>query len=299
MNMIDCRQLSKVYYGKYALQDLSFSIAEHTITGIIGRNGAGKTTLLKILAGFFKPSSGKVAVFNENPFNSLKVSRNMIYVDDQMELPASLCLGEILEMARRFYPNWDHGLALRLTDYFSLPLRSYVRNLSKGMRNTFHMIIGLASRCPLTILDEPTTGMDAAVRKDFYRALLKEYLAYPRTILISSHLLQEIDHVLEDVLLIDQGKLRLHLPIEDVKQYAIGIAGHKDKVERLAGDRVIIHRQQIGEGQCYVVVRNDGKLRAAAKSSEVRTVPVSAEDLCMYLTKQSKGGIDDVFVRDQ
>jgi len=299
MNVIECRQLSKVYVRKQALSDLSFSIREHTITGLIGRNGAGKTTLLKLIAGFYRPTSGEVSVFSERPFNSLKVSQNMIYVDDQMALPTTMNLQEILTMTGRFYPFFDRGLADRLLDYFSIHVRAHHQDLSKGLRSTFNMILGLAARCPLTILDEPTTGMDVAVRKDFYRALLKEYLAHPRTIIISSHLLQELDHMLEDVVLIDQGKLRLHLPIDELKQYAVGIVGHPEQLEPLLAGREVFHQDLVSTSRSLVIVRNDGYIHEAAVRHGLEIVPISAEDICVYMTKQTKGRIDDVFIRSE
>ena len=184
MKVIECNNLTKTYQGRNVLRNLSFSIEENKITGLIGRNGVGKTTLLKILAGFIKKTSGEVSVFTEDPFNSLTVSANSIFVDDQMGFPPALQLKEILEVAGSFYPNWDSEFAKRLFDYFSFDPKHYHNRLSKGKTSTFNMIIGLASRCPLTIFDEPTTGMDEAVRKDFYRALLKDYIAHPRTIIL-------------------------------------------------------------------------------------------------------------------
>lgn len=297
MNVIECHQLSKRYPRKLALDKLSFTIREHTITGLIGRNGAGKTTLLKIIAGFYQPSSGDVKVFSERPFNSLKVSQNMIFVDDALTFPTTLSLQEILNMARQFYPNWNHSLATRLLDYFALPPRVYHQDLSKGLKSTFNNIIGLAARCPLTILDEPTTGMDAAVRKDFYRVLLKEYLEHPRTIILSSHLLNELEDLLEDVLLIHHGQLKLHMSIEDLRQLAIGISGSSEKVDRFTENREVYHHEYIGTSQAYAVIKKDGLSREAAESLDLDISPVSPEDICVYLTKQTKGRIDDVFNR--
>ena len=145
-----------------------------------------------------------------------------------MALPATLNLSETLDAARRFYPNWDHRLALRLFDYFSLNPRQLHKNLSKGMKSTFNMIVGLSARCALTIFDEPTVGMDAAVRKDFYRALLQDYLQHPRTIIFSSHLLKEIEDILEEVLLLREGQKRLHLPADQLREYAVGLRGEED-----------------------------------------------------------------------
>ena len=177
-----------------------------------------------------KETTGDVKVFSEHPFNNLNASANTIFIHDQMNLPTSLNLMEILDAAASFYENWDSGLAERLFDYFSLNPLQYFSGLSKGMKSTFTMILGLAARCPLTIFDEPTTGMDAAVRKDFYRALLKDYLANPRTMIISSHHLNEIEDLLEDILLMKDGKELLHLPVADLREWAIGIQGKSSVV---------------------------------------------------------------------
>lgn len=299
MNVIRCNNVIKRYSQTNALNDISFSIEENKITGLIGRNGAGKTTLLKLIAGFSKPTSGEISVFSEKPFNNLKVSQSLIFIDDNMVLPQSLNLAEILRAVSRFYPSWDDKLANGLFDYFSLNPKQRHQNLSKGMKSTFNMIIGLASRCPLTIFDEPTTGMDAAVRKDFYRALLKDYLDHPRTIVLSSHLLSEIDELLEDVLLIKNGDKRLHLSVDDLKNLAIGLSGNATLLEQWTKERDILHRKTIGSDTTYVVVENDfynSEIESIRKMG-IEISPVSAEDVCVFLTNKSKGGIDDVFTR--
>lgn len=297
MSVIECTDLTKTYIRKKVLNKFSFSIEENKITGIIGRNGAGKTTLLKIIAGFLKETSGKIKVFSEKPFNSLNVSANSIFVDDQMSFPPAVPLGELLDVAGSFYPNWDHKFAKRLFDYFTFDPKDYHNRLSKGKTSTFNMIIGLASRAPLTIFDEPTTGMDASVRKDFYRALLKDYIVFPRTILLSSHHLDEIEDLLEDVLLIKDGKNFLQMSISDLKEWAIGIKGPTEEILEWTNGKEIIFKNYMGVNTMYAVVKNDftesslNKLRADGWDIS----PVRASDLCVYLTDESKGGIDDVF----
>lgn len=289
--------VTKAYGKKKALDNLTFSLGENKITGLIGRNGAGKTTMLKIVAGFIRESSGEVRVFGENPFNNLMVSANMIMIDNDMNLPAALNLEELLEAAGDFYPNWDMKLARNLFDYFSLHPKQMHAGLSKGMKNTFNAILGLAARCPLTIFDEPTNGMDAGVRKDFYRALLKDYIAHPRTIIISSHHLSEVEDILEDILLLKDGKQFLHMPVEELREYAIVVSGKEEAVNNWLRGHEVFHKSEESFGRTYGVIRNelsDDQIAAAMKSG-LEFSTISNEDLCLYLTSQEKGGIDDVF----
>ncbi|MGI6492029.1 MAG: ATP-binding cassette domain-containing protein [Pelotomaculum sp.] len=300
MNVVDCSGLTKTFGRTTAVSNMSFTLAPNKITGLIGRNGAGKTTLLKLIAGYLLPSAGSIQVFSENPFNNIKVSANMIFVDENMVLPASMNLGEILASAGSFYANWDHKLAVGLCTYFNLHPGQYHSKLSKGMRSVFNAILGLAARCPLTIFDEPTTGMDAAVRKDFYRALLKDFMQHPRTVILSSHLLNEIDDILDDILLIKDGEKCLHLPIHELKEYAVGLQGKEETIAKMAEKAEVLYRKKLGINSMYMAVRNQfteeelqkARLRGVAIS------PVTADDLCMYLTAQHKGGIDDVFDRN-
>ncbi|OIK16516.1 ABC transporter [Bacillus sp. MUM 116] len=299
MNVIECEGLIKVYGQKNALNRITFQIAENKITGLIGRNGAGKTTLLKTIAGHLKETSGGIKVFTEKPFNNLKVSANTIFIHEEMEFPSVLCLKEILETASSFYENWDEELAYRLFDYFSFyPLQQF-NGLSKGMKSTFKMILGLAAKCPLTIFDEPTSGMDAAVRKDFYRALLKDYIAYPRTIIISSHHLNEIEDLIEDILLIKDGKELLHMPAADLKEWAVGLRGKAQMVKERIKDFGILHSQPIGQDHLYAVVKNDFSQEEITeiRANGIEVSAVESSDLCVYLTGKIGGEIDDVFVK--
>lgn len=295
MNVVECDNLMKRIYGNNVLDGITFTLHENKITGLIGRNGAGKTTLMKILAGYWRETSGTVKVFSERPFQNLIVSANAIYVDDQMTFHQSLTLGDILEEAERFYPNWDKGLAERLFDYFSFHPKSKHDALSKGRKSTFNMIIGLASKCKLTLFDEPTTGMDASVRKDFYRALLKDYLAHPRSIIISSHHLEEIEDVLEEIILIDEGKVFLYQSMDELKEYAQGISGKTDILEPLLDDAEVIYKTEVGAGNTYAVVRAKSPAIEQARRYGMAIGPVAPNDLCIYLTAKHKGGIDDVF----
>jgi ABC-2 type transport system ATP-binding protein len=298
MNVIDFKGVTKNFRNIKALNNLSFSIDGDKITGLIGRNGAGKTTLLKIIAGFIKQTSGEVTVFSEKPFNNLMVSANTIFIHEKLEPPANLNLKETLDVTASFYENWNTGLAARLFKYFSLNPKQQYSGLSMGMKSTFKMIIGIASRCKLTIFDEPTTGMDAAVRKDFYRVLLKDYIAYPRSIIISSHHLNEIEELLEDILLIKDGKELLHLPIVDLKEWAIGLQGKSALINERAKKTEVFHTKEIGIDSKYMAVKNNFSEMElqTARVEGIELSSVNVSDLCIYLTGETEGGIDDVFV---
>ncbi len=300
MKVIECSNLSKSYGQIKAINDLSFTIEENKITGLIGRNGAGKTTLLKIIAGLLHKTSGEVRVFSEEPFNNLKVSANMIFIDDNLTFPKSFTLEDILQTAGTFYANWDMALAKRLLEYFGFHPKQSHEALSKGMKSTFNMILGISSQCPLTIFDEPTTGMDVAVRKDFYRALLKDYVQNPRTIILSSHLLNELENILEDILLIEKGEKYIHLPITDLKELAIGLRGEKTAVDKVTINAEIYHQETIGKDSVFKVIKNDFSLSElqSVKNADVEVLPVAVDDICIYLTSRNRGGIDDVFNRN-
>ncbi|WP_019379044.1 ATP-binding cassette domain-containing protein [Virgibacillus halodenitrificans] len=295
MNVIECDGLNKIRGKVNALHNLSFTIKEDTITGLVGRNGAGKTTLMKVIAGMWRETSGTLRVFNKQPFNNLFVSVNSIYIDDQLRFNSSLTLSEILKEAERFYPNWDTTLALRLFSYFSFNPKDIHENLSKGKKSTFNAIIGLASHCALTMFDEPTTGMDAAVRKDFYRALLKDYLNNPRTILISSHHVDEIEDLIEDIFLIERGEVLAHLPMDEFKEYAIGLTGRTEIVSQWSSNKKVLYQKTNEMNRTFMVVKNEAFPLEQAKRLGIETSSISASDLAIYLTNQRKEGIDNVF----
>lgn len=300
MSVIKCRNLIKAYGKIKALDNLSFDIDENQITGLIGRNGAGKTTLLKMIAGYIKPSQGELQVFSQKPFDNLEVSSKTIFIDESLTFPDSFRLVEILSEVVSFYPQWNSSLANALFDYFSFNPNQPHSNLSKGSNSTFNSLIGIASRCPLTIFDEPTTGMDSAVRKDFYKVLLKDYLEHPRTILLSSHLLGELEEILEGILLINQGSKYLHLPVMELKELAVGIRGNAQALLTFVDGKELIYQEEFAKGNLYVVIKEEliQQELNQVRQHGLEVLPISTDDLCVYLTGKTRGGIDDVYNRD-
>lgn len=296
MTVITCRDVTKTYRFYNVLENLNFSIQANTLTGIIGRNGVGKTTLMKMIAGFTDVTSGEMNVFEEKPFNNLFVSSNVLMLDEELTFPEGMTVKDILVECQRFYPQWDDRFAKHLLQYFNLQPTSKLYILSKGKKSTFHAIIGLAARSPLTIFDEPTNGMDAAVRKDFYRALLKDYIAHPRTILLSSHHLEEIEDLLEDVLLIHKRSILFHGSVTELQEKFMTLMGNEDKLKDYIHSEDVISLQRTAP---YITMTVNNRLSEqeleALRENGVRTSTVSANDAYVALTQQTKGGIDDVF----
>lgn len=292
--MIRCQNVSKKIRSSTLLKDVSFEINADTIVGVVGENGAGKSTLLKLITGQWYPTAGELYVLNERPFNNLFVSMNSIYVGEEMAYPEVLTLREILQENARFYPNWAMSLANRLMQHFHFKEDMYYYELSRGKRSAFNAIIGLCSRVPLTVFDEPTTGMDVTTRKDFYKVLLKDYLNYPRTFLIATHHLEEMDSILERILLLDDGEIALDLSLDEMREYARGVRGAEVELRSWAEGKAILHEKEVGTDELFIVVKNDEKV-IQNDEGHFTFHAISPAELLVYLSSNKRGSIDNVF----
>jgi ABC-2 type transport system ATP-binding protein len=253
MIALETKNLSKKYKKKVAVNEVTISLEEHKIYGLLGRNGAGKTTLLNILAGQIISSGGSVSVFGENVFENSNAMQNICFVRVKEEAHLSYRVKEIFKMCSMFYKNWDGKYAEELADKFQLNMTEKYHKLSQGMQTVVGIIQGLASRAPITIFDEPTTGLDAAHRELFYSLLLEDYGEYPRTIILSTHLVEEVTHVIEDVIIIKEGRLVVQSSVEDLLQQGHIISGHKDKVDEFLINKKVINREIYGNKGIAVI----------------------------------------------
>src|SRR5246127_2844126 len=200
--------LTRRYHDGTALDDINMAISGGTITGLLGRNGAGKTTLLRILAGHEFPSSGSVSVLGETPAENEHVLRRMVFVREDQTYP-DFKVRHALRAASWFYPNWDTALADTLVADFGLRPNKAIKKLSRGMRSALGIVIGLAARAEVTLFDEPYAGLDAVARQGFYDRLLADYAECPRTVLLSTHLIDEAAALFENVVVLDRGRVAL------------------------------------------------------------------------------------------
>ncbi|MET0326536.1 MAG: ABC transporter ATP-binding protein, partial [Ilumatobacteraceae bacterium] len=212
---ISVRDLSVRFGGTPAVDDVTFDLAAGSIVGLLGRNGAGKSTLLSTLAAFRRPSSGQVLIDGEDPYEHRRLMSEIALVREDGDLDGSVSVRDALEIAGCLRPRWDRRTADRLLDGFRIDTGKKVCALSRGQRSAVAVSIGIATRAPLTMFDEPHLGMDAPARYAFYDELLADYIEHPRTIIVSTHLIDEMASLLEDVVIIDHGRLLAHQPTDE------------------------------------------------------------------------------------
>jgi len=296
--MIRCDELTKYFNGTRALKNCSFEITEPTLTGVIGVNGAGKTTLFKSLAGFLKPTSGMPSLFGEEAFQNITVAQNVMLIEEGMQFYPGVSLYELLDSYQQFYEDFDITLAKGLLNYFNLPGEARYERLSKGMASTFRLILALSARAAVTLLDEPTTGMDPSVRKDVYELILKDYIKAPRIILISSHYLGEMESILDHILLIDEGRVLEHGALEEFQSLFVAVKGSPEIITSLEEKLQVFEGKDFGPGIRQIVVKREEflNLHLWDEVKESLTVnSISPEDSFIYLTRRKGGGIHELY----
>ncbi len=244
--------LTRRYRDNLALADVTLKIEAPSITGLLGRNGAGKTTLLRIIAAQELPSAGRVQIFGASPLENDAALRRMVLVREDQVFP-DFKVRHALRAASWFYPNWSPQLAEALVDAFDLPTNRPIKRLSRGMRTAMGIVIGLAARAEVTLFDEPYAGLDPVARQLFYDWLLADYADHPRTVLLSTHLIDEAADLLERVVMINHGRVVLDAAADDVRGAATRVSGPATVVEAFVAGRPTWDRRRIASQESVVV----------------------------------------------
>ena len=217
--VVEVDNLSRHFGRKDALHGVTLAIQPGTVFGLVGENGAGKTTLVRHLLGLLKPQSGTVRVFGLDPVaNPPGVLARIGYLSEKRDIPLWMRVEELMRYTAGFYPGWDHAYAADLMRKFGLRPADRLRTLSNGQQARAALIAAVAYRPELLVLDEPSAGLDAVVRRDILSAIIRTVSEEGRTVLFSSHLLDEVEHVSDHIAMIHHGKLVMSGPLDDVKQ---------------------------------------------------------------------------------
>ena len=280
---ISATELTRRYRGQLALDHVTFDLEPGSITGLLGRNGAGKTTLLRILAGHEFASAGAVTVLGASPVENETILRQMVFVREDQTYP-DLKVRQAVQVASWFYPNWSHDLAGALLEEFNLPVNRKVRKLSRGMRSALGIVIGLAARAEVTLFDEPYAGLDPVSRQLFYDRLLADYAEYPRTVLLSTHLIDEAAGLFERVVVIDRGRIVLNSAADDLRGAATSVSGPAIAVAEFTTGRPVWNRRRIASQESAVVAGTLNETdRARAAALHLRLEPLTLQEVVVQV----------------
>ena len=217
--VIDVSELTRRFGAKTALDSVSVSMPRGAVYGLVGANGAGKTTLIKHILGLLRAESGSVRVFGLDPVaDPVGVLSRIGYLSEENDLPGWMRVDELIRYSRAFYPAWDDEYAEELRQSFALDPAAKIKTLSKGQKARMGLLIALAYRPDLLVLDEPSSGLDPIVRRDILGAVIRTIAHEGRTVLFSSHLLEEVEQVADHVTMIHQGRIALSAPLDEIKQ---------------------------------------------------------------------------------
>jgi ABC-2 type transport system ATP-binding protein len=217
--VIEINNLGRRFAQKQALDNITLAIPRGCVFGLIGANGAGKTTLLRHILGMHYAQTGSVRVFGYDPVaHPAEVLRRIGYMSENRELPNWMRVGDLIQYTSSFYQGWDATYAEELRRMFDLDLKARVRNLSRGQRARACLLVALAHRPELLVLDEPSSGLDPAVRRDILGAIIRTIADDGRTVLFSSHLLDEVERVADTVAIMHHGRIQLCGDLDQIKE---------------------------------------------------------------------------------
>jgi len=289
-NVIECRSLTKKFGNLRAVDKINIKIEEDKIYGLIGKNGAGKTTLLHLLTGQYLKNEGEVKVNGEEVFENYNALEKICFAKEKEHAMKDKKVKVILETAEIFYKNWDNDFMKELIKEFELDINKRYKNLSRGMKTSVSNIIGLASRSPITIFDEPSLGLDAAMRDKFYNILLRDYQENKRTIILSTHLIDEVSNLLEEVIIMDKGKILLKEDVEELTQKAHYISGNEKLLQDFIQGKNVLSKEIFGNTSIIAILN---KLTEEdineLKRLNADVSKISLQKLFIYLTKNDMG----------
>jgi len=279
--IIDVSELTRRFGATTALASVSLSLPRGAVYGLVGANGAGKTTLIRHILGLLRAESGSVRIFGLDPVaDPVGVLSRIGYLSEVNDLPDWMRTGELIRYSRAFYPAWDDAYAEELRQAFALDPAARINNLSRGQKARAGLLIALAHRPELLLLDEPSSGLDPVVRRDILEAILRTIAHEGRTVLFSSHLLEEVERVADHVTMISHGRIALSAPLDAIKEshrhVTVRLPQPWPEPPRVAG---VLRWDGGGEEWTAVYCGDSGELQAAVAAWGARVVGSRASSL--------------------
>ena len=276
---LHCEHIVKTYSGKDVLREVTLDIQPGKIYGLIGRNGAGKTTLLSILTAQNPVTRGSVTLDGEPVWENRRSLEKLCF---SRELNATAESGlaamkakEYLRIASTYYENWDRELEERLVKLFNLNLKKKFAKMNKGMLSMVTIVVALCSKAPYTFLDEPVAGLDVVAREQFYKLLLEEYASSGRTFVVSTHIIEEAADVLEEVIILHEGRVLIEADTQAFVDSAVHVSGKIEEVDAATAGLEVHQPETVGRSKGVTVFLKPGE--RVDESRDVSVQPVNLQ----------------------
>ena len=246
MSLIQARGLKKSYGDTVALDSFDLNVEPGRIVGLIGPNGSGKTTALKSILGLLNLDGGELDVLGLNPFHQRRqLMTRTAYIADVGILPRWMRVGDLLDFVEGVHPSFNRQVAHTALEKTDINVNKKIHVLSKGMNVQLHLAIALAIDAEILVLDEPTLGLDILYRQQFYDSVLNDYYREDRSILITTHEVREIEHILTDVVFIHRGRVCLSLTMDDLADQFCKLTSGADSVQQIRDLKPIAERKTL------------------------------------------------------
>ena len=289
MALIKVSTLTKEYGKNKVLDNVSLTIEENKIYGLLGRNGAGKTTLLNLITNRIFPTEGTVEIDGENIIENSSALEKIYFMTEQDLYPKGMKIKEIFKWTKEFYESFDMDYALSLSNKFGLNINKKFKELSTGYSSICKIIITLSSGAEVLLFDEPVLGLDANHRDMFYKELVANYIDEPKTIILSTHIIEEVSEILEKVIIIKNGKVLGDKEVESLLGEAYLVSGPSEKVEKYIKDKKCINIESIAGFKAATII---GKItdenKIQIRDLELETSKVELQKLFIHLTGEEE-----------
>ena len=289
MATIKIENLIKSYGSKKVLDNINLTIVENKIYGLLGRNGAGKTTLLNLINNRIFPTGGTIKIDDKDILNNTEITSKIYFMNEKCLYPEGFKIKEVFKWTKEFYDNFDLDYALKLSEKFGLNINKKIKELSTGYLSICKIIVSLSSNAEVLIFDEPILGLDANHREMFYKELIENYIDSPKTIIISTHIIEEISDILEKVLIIKDGKIITDNEIDELKENAYVVSGKDENVMKYIENKRCINVEGISGYKSATICGKVEELEAKEiENLDLTLNKVELQKLFIHLT--SEGG---------
>lgn len=289
MSIIEVKKVNKSYNKKQVLKDINITFEENKIYGLLGRNGAGKTTLLNLITDRAVVDSGEITIDGETIYENDNSLEKIYFMTESTLYPQDYKVKEIFKWTKEFYNNFDSEYALELAKKFNLNINTKIKNLSTGYNSICKIITTLASNANVLVFDEPVLGLDANHRELFYKVLMENYIENPKTIILSTHIIEEVSNLIEKVIILNNSKVISSDEAEELLDKAYTVSGLSENIDKFVEAKNIVNVEKITSFKSATIIgdlsKDDKKL---AEDLGLQFSKVELQKLFIYLTEKEE-----------